>query len=80
MEKKTITVKVEGETATGKSSITLAIIRTLQENGFDVELEAIDHNSIEHLENSMEHDISLEKRLSFVSEKTKIVVKEIQKK
>lgn len=78
MEKKTITVKVEGATATGKSSITWAIIKTLQENGLEVELEAIDHDNIDHLQKSMEHDISLEKRLSFVGEKTKIIVKEIQ--
>lgn len=78
MEKKTITVKIEGATATGKSSITWAIIKTLQENGLEVELEAVDHNSINHLQHSMEHDMSLEKRLSFVGEKTKILVQEIQ--
>lgn len=78
MEKKVITVKVEGSTATGKSSITWAIIKTLQQFGIDFELEAIDHQSIDHLEHSMEHDITLPQRMNFIGEKTKIVVKEIQ--
>jgi len=78
MEKKNITVKIEGATATGKSSITWAIIKTLQEYGFEVELEAIDHKSINHLQHSMEHDMTLSQRLEFVGEKTKILVKEIQ--
>ena len=78
MEKKVITVKVEGATATGKSSITWAIIKTLKEFGIEVELDAIDHQSINHLQNSMEHDMTLSQRMNIIGERAKIVVKEVQ--
>lgn len=79
MEKKTVTVKVEGFTSTGKSTITLAIINALQDYGIEVELDSLDYGSdINHLNQSMLHDISLEKRLQFIQEKTKVLVKEVQ--
>ena len=75
--KKEIKVTVAGVTASGKSSIALSLIKCLKEHGIEVELISEDYNnSIEHMEHSLEHDITLEKRLFYLQEKVKVIVEE----
>lgn len=76
MEK--ITIKVEGVTASGKSTILWSIIKNLKEHGIDVDMVSMDYRDINHLEHAMEHDITLSQRLNAISHKTKVVVEEVQ--
>lgn len=76
MEK--ITIKIEGATATGKSTIMWSIIKTLMEHDFDVEMINPDYKDINHLHHAMEHDITIAQRLDAIKHKTKIVVEEVQ--
>lgn len=76
MNKKTITVTITGQTATGKSTIVWALIKLLKENGVDVEMENPDYRSIDHLQKSMEHDITLEQRFLVIKDKINVLVKE----
>jgi len=77
MNKNNITVKVEGATAIGKSAVTLAIVKALKEFGFEVDLEDTGHRNINHLEHSMEHDISFSERMNTMNSNTKVIIKEI---
>jgi len=77
MNKNNITVKIEGATAIGKSTITLAIVKALKEFGIEVVLDSDSYRDINHLEHSMEHDISLTERMNAINGKTEVTVKEI---
>ncbi len=77
MNKNNITIKVEGATSIGKSAVTLAIVKSLKEFGIEVDLDGADYRDVDHLEHSMEHDISLSERMSVIYDKTKVTVKEI---
>ena len=80
MDKNNITIKIEGTTAIGKSTVTLAIVKALKEFGLEVDLDCTDYRDVNHLEHSMEHDISLSERMSVIYDKTKVTVKEITTK
>ena len=75
--KKKIKVNVAGETASGKSTILWAFVKYLKEHGIDVTLCSDEYKSIEHLQSSMEHDITLEQRLEYLSDRVSIEVEEI---
>jgi len=84
MGKKEINIKIEGKnqinvtiggrTAIGKSTIMWALIKTLIDNGVEVEMDDPDHRSIEHLQHSMEHDITLEQRFQLLGPKMKVKI------
>lgn len=80
MNKNNITIKVEGATAIGKSTITLAIVKALKEFGLEVDLDDTGYRDVNHLEHSMEHDITLSERMSVIYDKTKVTIKEITTK
>ena len=77
MNKNNITIKIEGATAIGKSAVTLAIVKALKEFGMEVDLDDTGYRNVEHLEHSMEHDMSLTERINSMTDKTKVIVKEI---
>jgi len=77
MNKNNITIKVEGATAIGKSTVTLAIVKALKEFGLEVDLDCNGYRNIDHLEHSMEHDISLSERMNVINDKIKVTIKEI---
>jgi len=78
MEKNSIRVKIEGTTATGKSTIMWSIIKNLIEHGIEVEMVNLDYKDIDHLQHAMEHDITLIQRLDAIKDKTKVIVEEVQ--
>ena len=78
MEKNSIRVKIEGTTATGKSTIMWSIIKNLIEHGIEVERVNLDYKDIDHLQHAMEHDITLIQRLDAIKDKTKVIVEEVQ--
>lgn len=71
MSKKKINVSVSAPSASGKSTILWAIIKTLIEHGVDVDypLEKSKYKSIEQLQNSVEHDfLSLSHKINTIKD------------
>ena len=80
MNKKKVKIIVAGQTATGKSTLALAIINALTEYGIEIDYKSEDYKSIEHLHNSMEHDITIAQRMDFLKEKIVVEVEEVSVK